>query len=533
MQTDSTVCDVPSQTADPDNHQSLSRLPPKIWEKIFTFAYDARYTTPLSTIIRNDYFFEGALPGSCNQKHILNVIRRVCKSWREIVQSIPMLWTDIWLHDCWKIPKSAHRNLAEFISSRSYTLSDILTFSRDLPLRVFLHPDCCLYVQPEFFYDHSVAGLVHHAILILAQHSHRWTTLYISESHCQSVSQALSASLPLLDVTTLPLLTEIHFRWSGQDNYGYDSDGEDLSFQKSDFTLLGTPELRFLSIGLICPRDRALEWARLERVVFNEIEHHHCRRVLPHLVSVVEITVLQWETDLDELSDHSIAVHNDVVDFTLPRLETISVDQWDSQFFAFMKAPSLRNIHIHTLYGHIRKVAEFISHSSCSIETFTVDSMWSSSQDDEYSILFSSMPDLQTMRIGVPGDGYELVDGKGKERGIHTVVRALSGCVDRTDGQARPQNFPGLRTLSIILDLYDYPEPLTELVDEIRVRWTHAKTLPGGTGLCYVEGLPKDCERFRERYQACFESLREMEKEGLKVSYRTGRLKSRHYVRQS
>lgn len=412
----------------------IYRIPPETWAQIFKLA--------IPSSPRRGHV-------SLNPRDPLHVIDSVCQGWRTVIRSLPEVWCEISLSGCWRIPPLAEKDIPSFLLHKTRTLTNVLLFSIDLPLRISIH-------LPET----PITGfLVPTLMHILVQHSHRWKSLKIADDTDQSAMRALTLSLSTLDVETFPLLEHMYIGWNKEKQRRTD----DSAFPSIEDA---TPKLR--SLHLVCNYSPSfITWSQLEILSLSHIPPSDVLRLLPELDSVVHLT-LKWD-------NFDIRFDSHPRDFELSKVETFVVSGWNSTFFESVIMPKLRVLKVEDLQYDSDNAgfANFITRSKCVITEFTCRNYTNrgSHQRNGLQRFLRSLPGLQT-----------LVFYLHREEGTSDFLSLLN---EMESG--RMLYLPRLQMLDLSFDFAEMPL-LTQFVDSIESRWRSAKQL-GITGLLEVGAI--------------------------------------------
>lgn len=480
------------------------RIPTEIWAVIFKIA----------TIGSESDILSPSDPRS--------LIRNVCHIWRGILQSLPEIWSQICL-DHFTVGAKARRDIPAFLAMRQQRLCHALRFSGDISLHITLDIGRCWPESGERELVEPSEALIHPSLLILAQHSSRWASFNMrTDSNSMVMAMgAVGSSFRDLDIEIFPLLKSISLN---VEIGVYEVKGNILPFTKK-----GLPSLRNLRLSFPLARQLPeLPWPQLDVVYLHQGSEE--RRVLPRLQSssTIDLSQITWyliETILDEEDPEPMFAPlpaDNIQPFELPRLKKFTTVTWDSDFLAYITAPSLQELSVEVLVGNstISSIAAFIGRSQCSITTLSCGPFWSKYLPDPeiFLSLLSSLPNLKSLQFFDSDIPTEMYDDE--QYATEAIITAFLRPLGLAAG-GQLLHCPLLQHLRISSSKYRYADYLikvmTQLVDVIELRWRFG--VPGVSGFRMVTGVPKWEDRFspEKDLHRQYKRLETLEREGLRV----------------
>lgn len=446
----------------------LYLVPPEIWARIFKLVLRANLDSAKRI-------------SPTSSRHTLQVIGNVCQGWRTVIQSLPELWSKIWLQDCWRIPSSAKNELPAFLLAKTRILTDVVKNSRNRPLDITI-----LLTEGQ-----NEPVLVHTSILILTQHSYRWARFHIYDDDNQLATRALMSSMSSLGTTAPPLLERFEA--------GFGGPAQKWFFDSSAFPphAIAMPGLPSLSLQNVSPGGDSpfIPWSQLNGFSMSSISAITSHLLPEGLTSLVNLTL---HFDEEEL----FATRGPPKLYELPNVETVYVTGWNAAFFSTMRMPKLRILEVEEVTDDDSSAgfADFITRSKCVITKFFCHHYENQEPDQRSGLqrFLHSMPGLQTFSLDFQGGA-----------GTSALLELLN---EVKKGQMR--YCPELQVLDLGFGFYEIPL-FTRYVDAIESRWRTAKKL-GTPGLLEVGTIGwDDTEESEMREHA--ERLERLREEGLEV----------------
>ncbi|KAF8642887.1 hypothetical protein AX16_009350 [Volvariella volvacea WC 439] len=296
------------------------------------------------------------------------LLGQVCHHWREIVCSMPKLWSTIRLHN----PRVAQARLAELYLVRS---------GQHAPLTLSIQQS--LLDQTDLL---SQAKSLHIALWAFVKQIHRWRGINFKIF-------ATGESNPLLDSRLVEPGVARILEIAHLDFMGWKQEWIDRVL-----ACLGTSSvLRDVSFCLVQQVEEFASWTRLTRLQFIDVPPDVWSPVLPLLGELQALRFHFYTTDTFDIDLDQVA--------TLPKLRSIELEGSEvSDILKYIAAPTLKELHLN-YYTRIQDPREiglqgFLTRSGCTLTSFTLSTQCSGTKRHQESILrYFSLKGLQKIEF--------------------------------------------------------------------------------------------------------------------------------------
>ncbi|KAF8641280.1 hypothetical protein AX16_010059 [Volvariella volvacea WC 439] len=296
------------------------------------------------------------------------LLGQVCHHWREIVCSMPKLWSTIRLQS----PRVGQARLAELYLVRSGQ-----------------HAPLTLSIQQSMMDPVGVPSQdegIHIALSSFAEQIHRWRGIYFKIFSMGDRNPLLD--LQLVEPGAVRILEIAHL----------DLMGWKQEWVNQVVACLGTsPVLRDASFGRLDQVEELAFWTRLTRLQLTNVIPDNWAPVLPLLGELQALRCHFYITEFLDIDPEQEA--------TLPKLRSIELEGCEvSNILMHITAPALQELHLN-YYDRVQdpgeiKLHDFLTRSACNLTSFTLSTQCTETERHREPILqYFSLKGLQKIEI--------------------------------------------------------------------------------------------------------------------------------------